>query len=439
MVQTPFSSDRLGREGRWLGTGIYAAAHFGKSLFWYGGEVLFAYFLTDVAGLAPSAMALVIGLGFVMSAGVDRVLAQRLPMGLSSAQQAARLQSLGAIVCSVMLIAFLATPYVAQDWRIAFALLSGAGLRIAYSIYDLPQNALMALATADDAARNRTASARISASGLATLAVALGVGPVLAAREDGTDDALMLVLGVGVAIIAMASAWALRHLIVADGGGSVTAIIPPPAYGPKTSQRPVLRAIVPYLAIMAVMSFAPPLFSKLEPYFAVYVLSSVAWGGAIIVALALGLVIAQPLWFRLSLHRSRQPVLIVAALVQASGALIFAFSAHSPSAGLLVGALLLGCGNGGLGMALWAGFSDRVSRLGSGASGLAFSFFTATAKLALAGGILVLATLVDPLIQGTEGPAALTLAMIAGPVLGSAAVVMLVLGFDLTRNPVEKA
>lgn len=61
----------LGRRDRWSATAVYGAAHYGKSLFWYGGEVLFAFFLTEVAGLTPAHMAGVLAIGFLISAIFD--------------------------------------------------------------------------------------------------------------------------------------------------------------------------------------------------------------------------------------------------------------------------------------------------------------------------------------------------------------------------------
>ena len=286
-------------------------------------------------------------------------------------------------------------------------------LRLAYAVYDVPQNALIALAGSSGQARTRLATVRIACSGLASVAIAAAVAPLLAARTRGQDAGLLLQLAAVAVVIAVGSAWWLARTL------SSTAARPSSTAAPATPGK--FKKLWPLLAIMAAMSLAPPLFQKLEPYFATYVLRSPAWGGAIILAVVAGQLVGQPLWFRLSRGRSRDTVLVVAAIVQALGGVAFLASPLSQPRGLVAASLLVGIGNGGVGMAMWAAFGDLVRRYASGRESLAFAAFTAIAKLGLAAG----SALVSLLMVATATRSWITLAMAGGAVLGSLAILVL--------------
>ena len=413
----------LGRPDGWGATAVYGSAHLGKSLFWYGGEILFAYFLTDVAGFPPTAMAFIVAAGFLVSAAVDLIVGAGLPRLLASAGRAGRLQLAGAAACAVTLLTFLATPFVPEPARLAFALVTGVALRVAYAFYDVPQNALMALATESDSARSRVAFVRIAASGLATLLVAAGVGPILAVRATDQENGLILTFGAAAAAFGLASAMALTKVL---GGGEDAPNLAPASYlrlGPLGRLPPAFWLFV---AMMVAMSLAPPLFNKLEPYFAIHVLGSARWGGAIVLALAWGLLVGQPLWYLLSRRLSRPDILLIAAGVHALGAISFLVMPVDQPAALVAAGFVIGLGNGGLGMTMWAGFSDQLARAPAMAQGPASALFVAASKISLACGVFLVAAVLEGALQTGE-LRRMVLAMTAGPVAGSLAVAILAL------------
>ncbi len=404
----------LGGADRWRDTGVYGLAHFGKSLFWYGGEILFAYFLTEIADLSPAAMGATLVTGFVLSATLDLVIGIGFGGQMADPRAAGRLQLVGAVLSGAALLAFFATPFLPPPFRLVHALIAGAAFRLAYAVYDVPQNALIALAGAHSQARTRLATVRIACSGLATLSIAAAVAPLLAARVGGHDALLLFQLSAAAVAIALGSAWLLSRTLQAA-----------PALTPHTAPPAKMRRLVrlwPLLATMGVMSLGPPLFQKLEPYFATYILRSPAWGGAIILAVALGQFAGQPAWFRLSRRWSRSAVLTAGAIVQALGGIVFLATPVTAPPGLVGAALLVGIGNGGLGMALWAAFGDGVRRYAPGRESVAFALFTAVAKLGLAAG----AALVAFLLAGPATRGWIAGAMAGGAVIGSLATILLI-------------
>jgi GPH family glycoside/pentoside/hexuronide:cation symporter len=400
----------LGRPGAWRATGAYGAAHIAKSLFWYGGEVVFAYFLTEFAGLAPSRMGFVLAAGLVFSTGMDLLVGFGAQRQMANAARAGRLQAIGAIAAAIGLIAFLATPQAPEAGRWIWALLTVSLFRAGFALYDVPQNALMSVATAGPAARNRVAAVRIAGSGVASLAVAGFVGPLIAAGRTGGGPALVMAVGLVAAVAAIATAWILALAL----RGSPP---PRPPAQPGAAWGGQVTSLAPYLAMMAVMMAAPPLFQKLEPYFAADVLRSAAWGGAIILAAAAGITAGQPFWLSMPAQR-RARVFLFGALIQAAGAAVFLIASPENPALLTCGAFLVGLGNGGLGVAKWAAFSDAAARYCPGREGVAFAIFAGVGKLFLALGIAVLAAVIQ---AAREEPRLIAWAMAAGPMVGSLA------------------
>lgn len=408
----------LGRSDDWARTFTYGAAHYGKSLFWYGGEVLFAFFLTEVAGLHPGDMALVLATGFIVSAVFDLHVGRLMARGRAGVRRAGALQAAGALLSGAMLVAFFATPLLAEPLRIGWALCAGVAFRFAFSVYDIPQGALMAAATVDEAARSRVATTRNFGSGLASLTIAGAVGPLIAAQRDGGGGLLLMALAAGASVVAVATALALWRVL---SGSSAPPDAPPWRTPLRVSA--ALARLWPLFAMMFILTLGPPLFLKLEPYFALRSFPSATLGGAIIVAAALGVCCGQPLWLRFPSRASRRALFGAGAALQAIGALIFFASPVTGPVAFIIGAGLFGLGNGGLGMALWASFSDSVAREPPHLHGVSFAAFAATGKVTLALGTLLVAVALGA--SGGE-PGLIRQIMTAGPVLASLAVLLLV-------------
>ena len=419
----------LGRADGWWTTCAYGLAHLGKSLFWYASEILFAFYLTELVGLSTAGMGVVLATGLLVSAGIDIVVGFSFRRSLTDARLAGRLQLLGAILCALAFPAVFLGFWIEEEFRFSYAIAAGLGFRLAYALYDIPQNALMALGTQDRSARDRVASTRIWFSGLATLLIAVAVGPLIAAGDQEDAAVRYMILAACVAAPAIIGAAALSRIV----GRSAQTGLPPITIGGAHTQRPNVRAIFTLmLALMFVTSLATPLFAKLEPYFASFVLRSPFWGGTIIVAMAVGITLGQPLWALLCRRTSHARVMSIAAVVQIVALAIFGGIPGLPPEGLTICAFGFGLGNGGVGMVLWASFADAVARSAVGREGEAYALFTATAKLALGFGGLGLGMILSSFdFRGAES-GALVLWMTALPAAG--ALLCLVIGFAWSRQ-----
>ncbi|MEQ7156454.1 MFS transporter [Brevundimonas aurifodinae] len=415
----------LGRPTGWRETSVYGSAHLGKSLFWYASELLFAFYLTELVGLPASQMGMVLAIGLLVSAAIDLIVARVLDSQMMTAAGAAALQFKGSILCAIAFASIFLGFWIPPDLRFAYALATGLAFRTAYAIYDLPQNALMALATSDAASRDRVAATRIWFSGIATLMVAGAVGPLIAGRDEATAW-LYFGLAVGIAGPAILSAGLLARVVRGTGTAKPVGVSSEPRR--RLAPPPLFWILI---ALMFLTSLATPLFSKVEPYFAAYSLASPSWGGVIVVAMALGITLGQPIWNALTGRLSRAAVLGVGALTQAVGLGVFWALAPAAPAALAASAFVFGVGNGGVGMVLWGGFSDVVARFTQpGGAGRAYGLFTATAKVALALGGLGLGAALQ-IMDYRDGDAdGLLLLMIVTPGLGALGCLALALAWE---------
>jgi glycoside/pentoside/hexuronide:cation symporter, GPH family len=421
----------LGKADSWTITLAYGAAHFGKSLFWYSSELLFAFFLTEFAGLAPSQMGMVLVSGFLVSAVIDLAVGLTLQRRLQDAITAGRLQVIGAVLSSVALAAIFLVAWVPAEQRFAMAVALGIAFRLAFATYDIPQNALMSLATIDRDTRLRVASTRIWFSGAATLLVAASVGPMVAQTGGASGPWFLLMLSLGFSCVGIGAAAVLSsQLAFGDSAPAAEPAMPVARWQPSL----VFWLLV---AVSAITTCFTPAFAKLEAYFAAYTLQSAWWGGLIIIAMALGIVIGQPLWVTLARTHSSARVMALAAMVQIAGLAAFWLAGGAIAAVSAIAAFFFGLGNGGVGTVQWHAFSDVVAREAPRRAGLAYGIFAAVGKLGLATGATIIAVALESgEYRDPANPLVLNL-MTLLPACGALAL-MLVAGAMISRTSVER-
>lgn len=412
----------MGKEDGWGATTLYGLAHLGKSLFWYASEILFAFYLTEQVGLPASQMGIVLGLGLIVSAGIDVIIATRFRRTLSNTAATGRLQFVGSVLCALAFLGVFLGFWIPASFGFAYALAAGLAFRVAFALFDLPQNALMALATSDSAGRDRVASTRIWFSGVAILVVALAVGPLVADLESSAGAIRYLVLAILVGVPAVIGSAALAH-VVSRTDPAVPEMSPERVDAAAFPRPSAVFSLL--IILMVVTSLATPIFSKLEPYFASFVIRSPLWGGVIISAMALGVVLGQPAWALLCRRQSRAGVMVGAAGAQIVSLLWFLIWPVDQPIGFAGAAFVFGLGNGGVGMVLWGAFSDTVARAAKGQEGLSYAAFTATAKVTLGlGGLGLGAALALIDYRGSESAILVTL-MTTVPATGAVVIVLI--------------
>ncbi len=360
----------------------YAAAHAGKTLFWTASDINFGFYLTEVCGFSASVMGLLLAGSYVVNAASDWILGRRLARSVRTARGAGLLQFWGAALCSATLVLFGCIALVAPDARIFTSILALLTFRIAYSLYDIPQNSLLALAGGDDRGRGRLTAVRILTGGLARIALSAAFVPLFVRQTTSEQIHAFLILTGIMALLGMASA---AMLAIRLGGGIKMAVavkVASPTKTPKTSTA--------LHWMMLILSAGTTIFSQLEPYLAAFAIQSPLQAGAMLTAVAAGTSLSQPIWMALD-HRLGRMRTAAAALIAAGiGAILFPFLVLRGLISTILVGTLYGTGVGGLFFLLWTGIARQAS-LNHGTFGATATLgaFSGSAKLGQAGAILV--------------------------------------------------
>jgi len=392
----------------------YGLAHFGKSLFWYTSELLFAYYLSEVCRLPARAMGVVLALGFLAGAAADLWVGAAFAARLASAGGAARLQVIGAAASAATLILLFAGAALGPAVRLPYVLVVGLAFRIAYAVYDLPQNALLSLATDSFAERVRLSSLRLFFSGAASLAVSATTGPLLSTLIPLPAPLRYTGLALAWSAVGLWGAWRLSRGPWPEAG----------APAPAPSRRTLLQQlnptadVRPLLWLFFVVSATGSVFSKVEPYYANFAIRAPFWGGAILMAMSAAGALSQPLWSALAPRLGRGRLLALCCGLTVAAGLTFIFAARTPAAALALAAVI-GAANGGVGVLLWAAFADAVARAPADRRSAAYGLLTAVIKVALGLSGLMIGETLSRFDYRGEDSGALPLMMAATAMTGA--------------------
>nr|WP_274616110.1 MFS transporter [Sphingomonas sp. ACRSK] len=397
----------------------YGVAHFGKSQFWHSSELVFAFFLTERAGVPVAWMGAVLAGGLALSATIDLVVGWHLRGASFTLARACRLQLVGACASAAAITPLFAADLLPDTWRLAWTALFAIAFRLAYALYDIPQNATLSLATRDGDERARLSAFRLFFSGLASITVATVLAWLLGAANGSGRFALA---ALAMSTIAIATAWRLARLRPRASTADSSSARRPAAAG--------LIGPVSLLLLMFVLSLAISGFSKLEPYYVSY-----HWqgrGGTIIIAASLGFAFLQPLWFVAIRRLGFLATLCVAITLLAAAALGFTLSEATGYYSQAGFAFAFGAANGGISTTLWASFAEAVSARRSTATAFAFALLTATSKFGLAAASLAIAAWLS-VVHYRVADAGLD-AVMAGFAMFGAVVSLAILALSFARN-----
>lgn len=385
----------------------YVAAHFGKSLLWYTGELLLIFALTEYVGLSAVAAGVSVACGLAVSAVMGMLAARRWSAGVSLAW-AGRSQWRGIALAAIALALLFVTPSLPADVHLISVLLLSLPFRAAYAVGDVAQNTLLGLGHWPWRGARGVSALRLIGSGLAALLVSAAIGLVLKAGAPAAASTALMVVAL-VSGIALLSAWWLRNALQPYTHTAAATASPPLAasYWRRDQLLP--------LAVIAALALALPTFTKLAPYLAQSRTGSAGWGSAVLIAYALGSVCIQPLaarWPTVAMHR----LSLSGAALSVLG-LLFAIATsrhYVLDASLAFG---MGLAAGSAGQWVWARHAELASRHGPAQQARESAALTATAQLALAAGSGVIGLLLSASDYHTGNDAHLAWAMALGPML----------------------
>jgi Na+/melibiose symporter-like transporter len=417
----------------------YGVGHYGKSLMWHGSELLFAFYLTDVCGLAPGPMAIVLGTALFASGLLDISVGHAMRARIRSVHAAATMQTLGAIASGAAFVLFLTLAMTfppvtsSQGPRLGtLALAAGLGFRLAYAFYDVPQNAVLGLIRVDDAGRAGLSSLRFVCSGLASLTIA-GVAPLLLAK--GRQAEWFAAFSGAVALASVASS--LVFLRTARNANAAPRAEQAP--NPKaTNAHPPWRALLPMLWLGFAIAVAGVVFTKLEPYFVARFLTPNPARATVMLVIACGGIAGQPLVLRIAARAGPVLAFRVSASALAAGALAFA-ALGGRDAWYAAGAgCIVAFGLNGLGMLVWTAIGNLTASSAALSPTLTFGLLTFGQKSASALGTIVIGAVLHLQAAPAEAasPMAIVLAMGLVPLAG--AVICAVLAPRLLAVPPQR-
>lgn len=402
----------------------YGFAHLGKISFWYASEILLAYYLSEVCGLAPAAMGLILASSLLLSAAADLAVARVLQDRLAGTGQAVRMQMRGAVVASLALLALFLGNYVPADVRLAYGLVFAAAFRLGYVLLDLPQNVLMSLATACEASRSRLASLRMAMSSFGALLVSAALVPLVSRQIAMPVAARYVTLAVALSMLALAGAFLLQKAVETR----LAAVAPaPPRHHPAAVERYAglwLSAPMRANILLAfVIALAWSCFTKVAPFYSAYYLPSARyWTAYVLPAAALGAALSQPVWAHYALRMPERRLLGAGAAILAIAACSFSGFAGLPY--VVLAAFCAGAGSSGIGMILWATYAGMVAQQRAVSAAMAFGMLTAALKVALACGAVGIGAVLS-MIDYRRGEAAVLVDLMTMPVLAGALCILI--------------
>lgn len=393
---------------------IYGFGHFGKSLLWLSSVLIFAFYLTEVAGFAPETMGSVLALSMVVNAMCDWLIGRGLGRHVTTIKAATRLQLAGSVIAGTCFVLFAQTAAISADWRTAYAIATLGLFRMGYSLYDVPQNTMMGLVAGNDSDRSQIAAARYAAAGLANIVVTLCLSVWLVQIASPFRETAFAVVSVVYAGIAIGSA-----LLVTCHFSQVPSC-PAPAPAPAgNAARPPEESVhlPPILAFGSILIYSTlmPVFTELKAYFAAFAFAPGTGATAFLLSSALGQVLAQPLWARIGRRRALVSLYRIAALAVIGAGVSFSVLGMAGVPWVLLAAFLFGAASSGLLMAIWS-IMGHVAGSDTDQAMARFGQFTSCSKLAQAAAIMMIGQILA-LSDYRSGPLDLLTATMGGAVV----------------------
>jgi GPH family glycoside/pentoside/hexuronide:cation symporter len=333
----------------------YSAGNFGKNLLLASVDVTLVFMLTDLLGVAPTSVSILMllvlagDLVFDLGAGLLASWSQSIGVGYR------RLIVLGAVPCGAAFALLYSLPALGER---RFGALAATLLifRAAYAIIDVPHNSLLVRVAADSRARGRTSGYRIIFSSLASLGIAVLLAPSVQNAAGGAGPGMLATLGVsGGLLFCLAlglAAWSSRNAAGPSAGRKPRAS--------RVTLLPKLDRLLAGIAVVAfVTGFATPMFSRMVLYLSTYVFGHPAFASHILIAIILGQFLGALLWIHLVRFREKTTLLAVSHAVAAGGFLLFALVGARPEP-LIAVSVLIGVGLAGVFMLPWGILADVV-------------------------------------------------------------------------------
>jgi GPH family glycoside/pentoside/hexuronide:cation symporter len=332
----------------------YSTGNFGKNLLLGSVDVTLLFLLTDLLGVAPQRVSLLMAMVFAgdllldLGAGLLATWAQNRGIGYR------RLIACGALPCALAFALIYSLPWLGVQnlGMIALAIIL---FRATYAVIDVPHNSLLARVATDSRARGRASGYRTVFSCMASVAVACVLVPFMGGvggHGAPAPGALAWLGAAGGTLFCGAmlfAAWSARE----EGGASRQKV--------RTVFLPRMDRLFAAIAVIALVTgFATPVFGKMMLYIATYALQQPGYAGQILLTLTLGQLAGAGLWIYLVRFHDKTVLLAASHMLAMGGVLLFWVTLAAPAPLLLAATALTGIGFGGIFMLPWGILADII-------------------------------------------------------------------------------
>ncbi|MFZ4603502.1 MAG: MFS transporter [Caulobacterales bacterium] len=330
----------------------YASGNLGKNLVFASLDYFLLFFLTEVWGLAPAQAGLVVLIALVWDGVADPIVGVFLDRVSTPFGRFRPYLLIGAPIAAITFALVFIKPEIGGPSLATWAIVSTLAFRTAYTICDVPHNALLARVAPDATSAAFVSGARFVFSSIGSLMIGVAAMHILATPDVAIRAHRFLEyasFAAAIFVVTLWIAWASTRSV--DRGAD--------SMGPRQSIAASLmlsvrnRALRWLLLTAFLQAAAIPVFAKSLAYYGAFGLNDPKWSGMAIVAMTLAQAASAPLWIAVSQRSSASLALVASLATAALGAGLF-FLAHGEAVGRIFALIVFGAAVGGLNIAIWA-------------------------------------------------------------------------------------
>jgi glycoside/pentoside/hexuronide:cation symporter, GPH family len=392
----------------------YGIAHFAKSVVGLSSVLIFAFFLTEIVGLSPTAMGVILAISLCFSALCDVSLGWFLRHRIVSARTAASFMVLGSILSAISFTAFAGAGLIPRELQLVYVLTTLFGFRLSYALFDLPHNTIMAFVTATDATRGSYGAIRYATAGMAIIMIALLLG-VWLDTDDKHHQAIVAFYGCGsFGLLGIAGAsvlfWQINRKLP-------EALTRPQVQNERHGQAEPVTYFTLILISIGIYSSLMASFTKLQAYFVAFTEPGSSVGSNFMIVVALGQILSQFLWAHLARMMPLLKVYRIAALSLGLVALAFLLTPYVGVWYIFGIAFLFGGASSGLLMTIWS-LQAAAAKAHLGVAPQRYGQFIFVSKLAQAAALLSIGFVLNQFnFRNPENGGYVVILMATGPLI----------------------
>lgn len=380
----------------------YASGNLGKSLFWTSLEYLLLFYMTDLVGIAPIWAGVIIVFSLLWDGITDPLFGYWIDYRSSKGHGYQPYFFWGPLLCAFSFAAIFAVPFTGEAAKIAYLLFANVLFRTFYTMLDVPHNALLAKMPLDYHQRTSVSAWRYFFSSLGALTVAFAARPIVGGESATSEASAFLLFAVLAGSVGCLTIWQSIRIAreLAEGEQQNRVVMNPIEFFRVLHATPIAKI---FFTMAIINALTLPLFARMAPYLAKYLLLDPTWASPLFLAFTGGQILAMPIWSAIERRKGKASScllaywLLLVALASMLGATL------QPVAMLAITSLV-GFVIGALNMLIWALAPDIVDRVEtkdlSRPDAMFMSFLTLAQKSAIGIGSLLAGAILS--ISGFE-------------------------------------